>query len=91
MGHPDHTKNLVALRRIEGQVRGVQNMIVEKKYCVDIINQIQSVRQSLGAVQNKILESHLESCVKTAIKGESEADCFRKISELLQIIKKFRK
>ena len=46
---PSHEKNLVALRRIEGQVRGVQGMIKDRKYCIDILNQIQAVKGALDS------------------------------------------
>ena len=54
--NPDHKDNLVALRRIEGQVRGVQKMVEERKYCIDILNQIYAIKGALGRVEEKILE-----------------------------------
>ena len=55
--NPDHQDNLVALRRIEGQVRGVQKMIEERKYCIDILNQIHAVKGALSKVEERILEN----------------------------------
>ena len=57
--------NLKRLRRIEGQVRGLQKMIEEDRYCPDIITQIQAVRSSLASLQAVLLQGHLEHCVKS--------------------------
>jgi DNA-binding FrmR family transcriptional regulator len=91
MDHPSHSKNLVALRRIEGQVRGLQKMIEEKRYCVDILTQISSVNAALLSVQDKILETHLGRCVQSALQGKSELDRNKKIIEIFGLLKKFRK
>ncbi|MCB9719696.1 MAG: metal-sensitive transcriptional regulator [Candidatus Omnitrophica bacterium] len=89
--HPDHSSNLVALKRIEGQVRGLQKMIEEKRYCVDILTQITSVNGALLRVQDKILEAHMNSCLNNALKGKSEAERHKKISEMFALLKKYRK
>ncbi|VAX35543.1 hypothetical protein MNBD_UNCLBAC01-2154 [hydrothermal vent metagenome] len=89
--HPCHTKQIVALRRIEGQVRGLQKMIDEKRYCVDILTQITSVNAALLRVQDKILESHLKGCLTSALKGKSEIDREKKVSEIFDLLKRFRK
>lgn len=88
--NPDHTSNLVALRRIEGQVRGVQKMIEDGKYCVDIITQIQATRGALSAVAEKILEKHFHHCVTDAIKGPSVKEKEKKIDEILSLIHQTR-
>jgi len=89
--HPDHKKNLDALRRIEGQVRGLQKMIEEKRYCIDILTQISAVNAALFRVQDKILERHLNGCLKSAIKSPSEGEKQEKIDEIFELLKKFRK
>jgi DNA-binding FrmR family transcriptional regulator len=86
-----HQEQIVALKRIEGQVRGLQNMIEEGKYCVDILNQVQSVIAALARVQDKILEKHINSCVVNAVKGKSESEKDKKLNELLQLVSRFRK
>ena len=63
MSHPDHADNSTSLRRIEGQVRGVQQMIDDKRYCLDIVNQIKAIKSALSRVESKVLEKHLRSCV----------------------------
>ena len=91
MDHPDHKKNLDALRRIEGQVRGIQKMVEEKRYCVDILTQISAVSAALFKVQDKVLESHLNGCLKGAINSQSEGEKQEKIDEIFELLKKFRK
>jgi DNA-binding FrmR family transcriptional regulator len=86
--NPDHSGTLSALRRIEGQVRGVQRMVEEKKYCIDILNQIAAVKGALGTVEKRILERHFQHCVKDAMKSESEADTSEKINEIMDLIHK---
>ena len=86
--NPDHSGNLVALRRIEGQVRGVQRMVDEKKYCIHILNQIAAVKGALGTVEKRILERHFQHCVKNAMSSQSEADTSEKISEIMDLINK---
>jgi CsoR family transcriptional regulator, copper-sensing transcriptional repressor len=88
---PNHNDQLVALKRIEGQVRGLEKMIEEKRYCVDIMTQISSVVGALLRVQDNILDKHMQMCVTTALKGKSEEEKLSKINEILTLIKKFRK
>jgi len=88
---PAHDKQLVALRRIEGQVRGVQRMIEDKRYCVDILTQLSSVGAALLRVQDKVLQRHLNGCVTSALKGKSTANKKEKIDEIFDLLKKFRK
>ena len=67
--------NLKRLRRIEGQVRGLQKMVEEDRYCPDIITQIASVQEALRGVGRQLLRNHLKHCATTAIKkGPAEAD-----------------
>jgi DNA-binding FrmR family transcriptional regulator len=68
------------LRRIEGQVRGLQRMVDEDAYCIDILTQISSANRALQAVALELLDAHLEHCVRDAIDGGGpEADA--KIAE----------
>ena len=69
--YPDHTENVVALKRIEGQVRGIQKMIEERKYCVDILNQTHAAMKALASVEDKVLEKHFNGCVSEAMRGKS--------------------
>jgi len=89
--NPDHEANLVALRRIEGQVRGVQKMITDRKYCIDILNQIHAIKGALSRVEEKILEKHFQRCVTKAIKGTSEKEKQQKMAEILKLIHQVRR
>lgn len=83
-----HDENLARLARVEGQVRGVSRMVNEGVYCIDIITQIQAARSALKAISMKILEKHLEHCVKDALKSKSEDETDEKIRELIQVLKR---
>ena len=86
-----HEEELIRLRRIEGQIRGVQKMIEEKRYCVDILTQLSSIVGAIKGVEENILERHLKGCVQHSfIRGKSE-DKTKKIDEVIKVLKKFRK
>ena len=89
--NPDHKDNLVALRRIEGQVRGIQRMIEERKYCIDILTQIYAIKGALSRVEEKILEKHFQNCVTEAVKGASEKKRQQKMDEILKLIHQARR
>ena len=91
MKNPSHEDNLVALRRIEGQVRGVQRMIETSQYCIDILNQIYAIKGALRKVEEKILERHFQHCVTGAFKGTSEKEKQQKLDEILRLIHQTRK
>lgn len=86
-----HKENLVALRRIEGQVKGIQKMIKEGKYCIEIVNQIQAAIYALCRVAEKIFIKHIENCVVEALRGRSEREKLQKIDEIREIIRRMRK
>ncbi len=89
--NPSHVDNLVALRRIEGQVRGVQRMIEERKYCIDILNQIYAVKGALGRVEESILEKHFRNCVTEAVTNSSEREKQQKMDEIFKLIHQTRR
>jgi DNA-binding FrmR family transcriptional regulator len=89
--NPNHKDNLVALRRIEGQVRGVQGMIENGEYCIDILNQIYAIKGALGRVEEKILKKHFQHCVTEAVRGTSEKEKQQKLQEILELIRKTRR
>jgi len=67
-------RNLKRLRRIEGQVRGLQRMVESDRYCADIMMQVSSVQEALRAVGRELMRNHLKHCATTAIRaGEPEA------------------
>ena len=68
-------RNLKRLRRIEGQVRGLQKMVEEERYCADILTQISSVHEALRSVSRELMRNHLKHCASTAIRsGDAEAE-----------------
>jgi DNA-binding FrmR family transcriptional regulator len=68
-------RNLKRLRRIEGQIRGLQKMVEEDRYCADIMTQISSAHEALRAVGRELMRNHLKHCATAAIKsGDEEAD-----------------
>ena len=72
------------LRKIEGQVRGLQRMVEEHRYCMDILTQINSVEGALRQVERLMLRQHLQTCVTEAIKHGHKNDQRRKIDEVMK-------
>ena len=73
------------LRRIEGQVRGLQKMVDEERYCADILTQISSVHEALRGVARELLRNHLKHCAATAIRaGDAQADAM--YDELVELV-----
>ena len=83
-----HDETLTRLSRIAGQVQGVQRMVAERKYCIDIITQIQAARSALRAVELQILRKHMSHCVSDAFESGSPAEAGQKMAELLRVMKK---
>ena len=80
-------RNLKRLRRIEGQVRGLQKMVEEDRYCADILTQISSVHEALRSVGRELMRNHLKHCATTAIAaGPDEAG--EMYDELVELIYK---
>jgi DNA-binding FrmR family transcriptional regulator len=80
-------RNLKRLRRIEGQVRGLQKMVEEERYCADVMTQISSVHEALRAVGRELMRNHLKHCATSAIKtGPVEADAM--YDELVEMMYK---
>jgi DNA-binding FrmR family transcriptional regulator len=73
------------LRSIEGHVRGIERMVEEDAYCIDVIKQSIAVQRALEKVNGIILENHLHTCVTTAILGEEAEERERVIGELLDV------
>ncbi len=84
--HPDaKTRNLKRLRRIEGQIRGLQAMVSEDRYCADVLVQIASVHEALRSVGKELMRNHLRHCATTAVrKGGDDADAM--YDELLDLM-----
>ncbi len=87
----DQRDTLVALRRIEGQVRGIQKMIEEGRYCIDILNAMGAIGGALKKVEAEILKNHLNACVRNAFEGRSAKDKKAKLEEIYKLFKGIRK
>jgi CsoR family transcriptional regulator, copper-sensing transcriptional repressor len=80
--------NLRRLSRIEGQIRGIQRMVEEDRYCADILTQISSAQEALRAVARALMRNHLAHCATHAIRTGSEEERHAMYDELLDIIYK---
>ena len=88
MNHPSHDSQVNRLRKIEGQVRGLQKMIEEQRYCMDIVSQLRAVQGALKKVELGILETHLQHCVQDALNSRNSEDAEAKIQEIIQLLQK---
>ncbi len=83
----DHTKQIDSLKKIEGQIRGIIKMIDNDRYCIDILNQFKVVFAALEKVEVRVLEAHIEDCVKKAVITD-EKKAKNLLDELITIINK---
>ncbi|MFI5182958.1 MAG: metal-sensitive transcriptional regulator [Vicinamibacteria bacterium] len=81
------TRNLKRLRRIEGQVRGLQRMVEADRYCADILDQVSSVEEALRAVGRELLRNHLKHCATRAMRAGS-ANAEAMAEELLELVRR---
>jgi CsoR family transcriptional regulator, copper-sensing transcriptional repressor len=79
------------MHRIEGQVRGIEKMIAEDRYCIDILTQISAVSTALEAVAFKILEDHVNHCVAGALASGDASVAAEKSREMLEAVHRFAK
>lgn len=84
--HADHTEGLPRLKRIRGQVDGIERMIVDKRYCMDILMQIKAARSALLALEGEVLSTHLEGCVREALTAKDSFQAEKKIKELMELL-----
>ena len=82
-------KVLARLRRIEGQVAGIQRMVEEDRYCVDILNQVAAVEGALDRVGHLLLANHVETCVTSAIESGRPKARKKKLDELMDVFSRF--
>ena len=77
---------LTRLRRIEGQVRGLQKMVEEERYCADVLTQVSSVQEALRGVGRALLHNHLKHCATTAIRSGDPAQAEAMYDELMELM-----
>lgn len=83
----DHKRQLPRLRRIEGQVRGLQQMIEAGRYCIDVADQMNAVVAALRRVQSDMLRDHLQACAEASLEGGMpEAERRRVIEEIAALL-----
>ena len=79
------------LRRIEGQVRGIEKMVEEERYCIDILTQVGAAMTALENVGLKVLDDHVNHCVAGALASGDAAEAQAKAEELLEAVHRFAK
>lgn len=81
----DHTQTLKRLKTIEGHIRGIQRMLEEDQYCIDVIRQIHAVQAALNKVNRQILDQHLNTCVIAAVRGDDPGERERILQEITDV------
>ena len=87
----DKQAYLKRLRRIEGQVRGLQRMVDEDVYCVDILTQVSAVTRALQAVALGLLDDHVRHCVADALDGDDREGAVQKMTEAMAAVERLVK
>ena len=87
----DDQETIRRLKIAEGHLRGIQRMIEQGEYCIDIIRQIQAVQSALNKVSSQILDHHLNSCLVKAVQGDNPAERERVLKELLDVFEASKK
>ncbi len=85
------TEILNRLKRIEGQVRGVAQMVDDDRYCIDILHQVQAVKAALTKAESEILKDHAACCVAEAIASGDAAEQQVKLAELIDLFEKVKR
>jgi len=85
VGHGDNEAIVRRLKSIEGHVRGVQRMVDDGEYCIDIVNQILAIQRALKKVSGLVLDDHLHSCVTDAVRGKDADAREQVLGELMQV------
>jgi len=80
-----HENALARLKNVEGHIRGIERMVENDTYCIDVINQIQAVQSALSKISTMILDEHLNSCLITAVRGENVDERERVLKEIADV------
>ncbi len=86
--HPSHELELPRVRRVKGQVEAVERMILEGRYCVEILQQVKAARSALQSLEANMLRTHLESCVKQALTATDSFEAEKKLKEISELMGK---
>lgn len=79
------------LKKVEGQIRGISQMIADDRYCIDVLHQIQAVRAALAKVESAVLKDHAACCVNEAIASGDAAEQRAKFHELVDLLERVRR
>jgi len=85
--HPTHKAQISRLRRVKGQIEGIEKMIVDRRYCPEIITQIRAARAALKSLEANVLETHFQHCVQDVMTSKDAAAKQKKINEILLLFK----
>ncbi len=91
MEDEQRTAVLKRLRSIAGHVSGIERMVAEDAYCIDVIKQVQAVQAALNKVNDLILENHLNTCVIEAVRGDNKKDRERVLDEIVEVFEMAQK
>lgn len=80
-----HDSAIRRLKTVEGHIRGIERMVEQEAYCIDIIRQIQAVQAALNKISTNILEEHLHSCLITAVRGDNPDERERVLKEISDV------
>lgn len=86
-----HKDAMRRLQTVEGHIRGIERMVEQEMYCIDIIRQIQAVQSALNKVSANILEEHLNSCLIAAVRGEDPDERERVLKEIAEVFEAGKK
>ncbi len=89
--HDDKAKILARLKRVEGQVRGLQRMVESDTYCIDVLTQVSAATRALQSVAVELVDDHLRHCVTNAVQSDDPGEADRIISEATNAIERLVK
>lgn len=84
--HPDHSYILARLNKVQGQLGGIERMVQEKRYCVDILVQFRAAMAALRNIEVDVFKTHLQHCVTQAMNTKDPAEAQKKIDELTELL-----
>ena len=87
--NPNHSKELIKINRVIGQLEGIKKMIEKRRYCVDILNQIKASVGALKGCEASILKTHLYLCFTESLNKLNKDDENKKIDEIIELFKKY--
>lgn len=91
MNKEQKERAITRLKRIEGQIRGIQKMVEEDRYCIDILSQTAAIVSALRGVEDMVMKQHLQTCVADALRSDDTGLRHEKVEEVMAVLSKFRK